>query len=182
MLWLELKVFRYRPKKHFTDLNPIGAVRRQKESLQVASSTHVIGRALIQLLRQDFQHSHWNVTIQKGKPFEKESSRQVDTKLIASPMFETKFDKRFEDIQSFRGRDIPMAALLDFGGQPRFYQGAAGQHGSRANTFGRRHFFFIVCKTENVAVTNDWNLVVFIALTSSHLANVIPFGGTRITL
>lgn len=143
VLGLKQKVVGDWSENHFTYLDPIGAERGHEESFEVVATHRVGWRSLVHLLWEDFQQTHRDITMQEGQPLQQESSGIVDPLLIRTPMFEAVPDKRLQNVQSLRRRNVNVSLFFDFSGQPRLDESTATKHGRLRQVGVAENFFFV---------------------------------------
>lgn len=130
------------------DADPVGRLLAGHERLQVVAA-QVVGRPLIDPLREPLQQAHGHVPAdggagdgvgpglpkaprpaplippaQEGEPLKEEAACLLHALRVRAPVLQAVVCEVPQDVQALRRRDVPMPLLLDLREQPRLEQGA----------------------------------------------------------
>ena len=137
------------------DANPVGCLLAGHERFQVVAA-QVVGRPLVDPLREPLQQAHRHVPVgggggnevglglpthcawptppprrpippaQEGEPLKEEAARLLHALRVRAPVLQAVMREVPQDVQALGRRDVPVPLLLDLREQPRLEQGATG--------------------------------------------------------
>ena len=79
-------------------------------------------------MRDSFQDSDGNVSIEERKPLQQELAGRLHALSVGSPVLETVIAEFAQKVETFRRGDIPIALFFYFREDPGFVESASGDH------------------------------------------------------